>query len=366
MDVGDICKRTHRYVDKTTRIAQVLDPSYDLYGQIIQDDPKYTKPKLLKKYIPEGHLLQTRDIPGAFTGWTKAGRERREFKNTNMTSDIEGAQSGSIKHSIVTTRSTHPLVPQYQSLDGDVLQSPVVSLLPAALIKQATLRPPPSKQIRASPTKPISDILTVEMRRGVTNDWTDSDSNNLFFSQPTARSPRSVAPLTTMDSAAYGSDRNKSNDFGASTIFLRANATPRSGRLSVKDTNIESKASPRCERTNATSRPMVAYADKFIKTESILVPAVVDDRPPLPRGKVGVPPGRGVPKDRSLIPPPLDLSLAKPSSSSNSSRSMGQASGRNSGGGSGASSARVCLVSPAKRQEAQELAESIKTIRSLQ
>jgi hypothetical protein len=41
-------------------------------------------------------------------------RERRGFKNTNITADIFGAQPGSLKKSPDTKRCTHPLDPDYQ------------------------------------------------------------------------------------------------------------------------------------------------------------------------------------------------------------------------------------------------------------
>jgi len=41
-------------------------------------------------------------------------RVRREYKNTNNTLDVFGAQPGSLKKSPVTMRVTHPLDPDYQ------------------------------------------------------------------------------------------------------------------------------------------------------------------------------------------------------------------------------------------------------------
>jgi hypothetical protein len=62
--------------------------------------------------------LKTGDIHGCAIGTKGLGnfhtRERRGFKNTNITSDIIGAQPGTLKKSPDTKRQTHPLDPNYQ------------------------------------------------------------------------------------------------------------------------------------------------------------------------------------------------------------------------------------------------------------
>lgn len=62
--------------------------------------------------------LKTSDLHGCKTGTKGLGnfhtRERREYKNTNITKDIIGAQPGTLKKSPTTTRQTHPLMPDYQ------------------------------------------------------------------------------------------------------------------------------------------------------------------------------------------------------------------------------------------------------------
>jgi len=62
--------------------------------------------------------LTTTDIHGCKIGTKGLGnfhsRVRREYKATNITSDIFGAHPGSLKKSPVTIRCTHPLDPDYQ------------------------------------------------------------------------------------------------------------------------------------------------------------------------------------------------------------------------------------------------------------
>jgi len=48
---------------QTNRVSDILDPAYYIHGMKVEDDKRYSKPKHLKKFISENHLLQTRDIP---------------------------------------------------------------------------------------------------------------------------------------------------------------------------------------------------------------------------------------------------------------------------------------------------------------
>jgi len=62
--------------------------------------------------------LKTDDIHMCSIGTKGLGnfhtRERREYKNTNHTEDIGGAQTGSLKKGPTTVRNLHPLNPDYQ------------------------------------------------------------------------------------------------------------------------------------------------------------------------------------------------------------------------------------------------------------
>ena len=108
-------------------------------GMVSYDDPKYTKPRKALPYFPESSLLLTKDIN---TRSDAKGLLRREYTRTNYIADIKGSEPDSIKHSIVTTRVTNPLVPVYQSLDyGEPLPSGLIPLLPSKMIFAPTLRP---------------------------------------------------------------------------------------------------------------------------------------------------------------------------------------------------------------------------------
>ena len=58
------------------------------------------------------------DIKGAAAGTKRAGnfhsRERKDFIDTNNISEVPGAQVGTLKRGVSTTRSTNPLSPTYQ------------------------------------------------------------------------------------------------------------------------------------------------------------------------------------------------------------------------------------------------------------
>jgi len=131
----------------------------------IQNDPKTTKPKLPPAYMQDNHLLQTKDITGAMADTRYASPfVRREYRNTNYLEDITGAKADTIKHSIVTTRQTHPLQPIYQALDQDEMLLPIIPpVIPAEMVKIPTLPhlPPQNESIQGGnsvnklPTKTI-------------------------------------------------------------------------------------------------------------------------------------------------------------------------------------------------------------------
>ena len=100
-----------------------------------------SKPRKPRALIVDSQLLQTKDILGATPGWRPTDFPRREYKNTNYLGDIPGAQADSIKHSIITKRETHPLVPVYQALDGygELLEPLIPPLLPPSMIKVPTV-----------------------------------------------------------------------------------------------------------------------------------------------------------------------------------------------------------------------------------
>jgi len=137
MAIEGVNTRNIRHQDRSSRLVNTLNPVYEFDGMIIEDD-KYSKPRKPKPFIPENNLLKTADITGATAGWhTFTGKEVR---NINFIADIKGAQADTIKHSIITTRSTHPLLPVYQALDdGEPLLPLNKPLIPASLVKVATL-----------------------------------------------------------------------------------------------------------------------------------------------------------------------------------------------------------------------------------
>lgn len=388
MEIGDVTRRTHRYVDRTTRIAQVLDPVYNLHGEVIMDDPKYTKPRPLKKEIHDSHLLQTRDIAGAYSGWTNAGRDRREWKNTNFTGDIDGAQADTIKHSIVTTRCTHPLSKIYTSLDGEQLVGPVSTLVPAHIVKQPTLRnstnignKTAAEQLQDTAGDCLSSPASKQAMKSH-DSKPETDSNNHggfnFSSGPNSarKSARGAAALTSMDSAAYSTkaapekyDSAKEN-LSSGSMSARnggggAGATPRSARV---------RRQPEQPHPDPASEPMMSFADKFVKTEQLILPtreaaaaAMAGGKPPRPSDNAG---GRP-----PMVPPPLDFSKVntaaaaaaapKGSGGSHSCRSNPSGSSARSGRGGSSSARSAPKESLSQRREAMELKDAIDSVRAL-
>jgi hypothetical protein len=140
MDIGDIAKKTHRWVDRTARQSDPVAPVYHVNGMDYYDDPRHTKPAKPKPFIPENMLLVTKDIMSGL-GYPMY-RPRRDYARTNFCGDIEGALPDTIKHAIVTNRRTNPLAPTYQGLDyGDPLPPLLVPLIPASLVPSPTIRP---------------------------------------------------------------------------------------------------------------------------------------------------------------------------------------------------------------------------------
>lgn len=141
LHVDDISRRT-RYVDKTERRTDLMNPIYQVNGMVSYDDPRFTKPRKPLPFFPDSALLRTADIMAPPE--TNAP-PRRQYTRTNYIGDIIGSQSDTIKHSITTNRNTNPLVPVYESLDyGEPLRPVLTPLMPPSMIESPTLRSRPS------------------------------------------------------------------------------------------------------------------------------------------------------------------------------------------------------------------------------
>lgn len=143
MQTQDISARKLKPYEVTSRVTDLNAPSYVIHGMEISDDPRYSKPKPLKKYIQHGTFsLSTMDISGATSKFAPHNvRPRREFRNLTTTQDIEGAQADTLKRCMTTLRETNPLAPVYPSLDGGKpLYNIIEPLLPAAIVKKPLIR----------------------------------------------------------------------------------------------------------------------------------------------------------------------------------------------------------------------------------
>jgi hypothetical protein len=127
----------------TQRETDPLQPYYYINGSSYSDIEK-NKPSHSRRAITDSKLLRTDDIEGAQAGYILHHRlsipeeSRREYRNINYLDDIQGAHADTVKHSIQTTRTVNPLVPRYQSLDGnqELLVGPCEALVPPQLIDQ--------------------------------------------------------------------------------------------------------------------------------------------------------------------------------------------------------------------------------------
>lgn len=115
---------SHRF--HSGRVTDPLDPVHKIHGRKVEPDPKF-KPKGAPKgrQGPE-FSLTTQDIDGARPGWKPTHamggvteEKRRHFRNINFTGDIKGAQAGTMRRALRTTRATtDPNARNYPSLDG--------------------------------------------------------------------------------------------------------------------------------------------------------------------------------------------------------------------------------------------------------
>jgi hypothetical protein len=216
MNIEDIAVNKSRYLDRTNRVTDVLDPKYVVNGIVLQDG-RGNKPKPLKKYIPDNHLLATSDIPGAYPGWKNV--ERTEVRNLCNTLDIEGAQADTIKHSIVTLRAEKesPLNPTYQLLDdGSPLPPLNKPLVPGTLVKMPTLKPKLDPKVTSMTTHNKGDNTNGSLSHNHSADSLALDFNKL-----------SLAGSHAVD---FGSTSN--NNLGSSNSNINFNSSFGSSRPS--------------------------------------------------------------------------------------------------------------------------------------
>eukprot|EP01038_Epipyxis_sp_PR26KG_P014376 gene14376-19281_t len=171
MQAQDVSVKNHRYVDKTSRVTDVMNPVYSINGMTYQDD-KYTKPKSVPKFIPDSFFMKTKDI-NDYVPQTESF-VRREYRNTNFIGDIEGAKADTIKKGITTNRTTNPLQPVYQALDpGEVLKPVIYPLIPPELIKVPKVRSQSKlEKNNLSSSGPVNNFtLSNEMDGGFDNEY---------------------------------------------------------------------------------------------------------------------------------------------------------------------------------------------------
>jgi hypothetical protein len=226
--------KSGRYIDRTSRSMDNMNPHYTVYGTEIRDDPKFCKPKQQKAYIADNNQLQTRDIPGAYSGWKT--RERTELRNLTSTMDIQGAQADTIIHNIITTREINPNQPVYQSLDGgnQMLHNLNEPLMPPRLITTPTLKPFSSKKQEPKPeklgnsNKSTKNIIThqplygynVAAVTGTLQPKVNPNTLNIINHQPIRTIPRSPNPETNNAYVPVSSATSYANKDVNSSSFI--------------------------------------------------------------------------------------------------------------------------------------------------
>ena len=216
-----------RFNKRTNRITNSLNQHYEIYGIEHHDDPLGSKPKALKPYIPDNHLLQTRDIPGAEPGSVWVVKEVRQPRDLTTTQDIQGAQADTLKRVLVTSRITNPVQPEYQSLDGGgaTLAPLNRSLIPVTLYKNNKYINNNDNNDASLPYTPTSnqyDDLTNTIDSqdlGMTD--TVADSARLIYSAPLPSISNSTPRTNTTGhlpstSKPVGQKKKSSND---SSVF---------------------------------------------------------------------------------------------------------------------------------------------------
>jgi len=238
-----------------------------------------TKPRKPRALIVDSQLLQTKDILGATSGWKPTDFPRREYKNTNYLGDIPGAQADSIKHSIITKRETHPLVPVYQSLDGygELLEPLIPPLLPPSMIKVPTVplqkNKIPNNVIITNTTsnnngnnnnnnnnnvedRPISNSDVDRISGGEYDPvsfMNNYDNNN--YEKPSLGSGRQFK-LDLSSSSSSSADRKLSDTFGQTTFRVSPYTSARNNSDRINPTKLGSAAAN--SLNNTFSSPTVS------------------------------------------------------------------------------------------------------------
>ncbi|KAL3659679.1 hypothetical protein V7S43_015354 [Phytophthora oleae] len=120
---------------KSSRVTNVLNPEYIVNGMTIGDDPLSRPLVQHRKRDKPNYAMKTDDIEGAscsnpataiVAGIVMA--HRRNFRDTNATSDITGAKADTHLHSIRSNRRVDPNAPQYSALDGSRVDASAISV----------------------------------------------------------------------------------------------------------------------------------------------------------------------------------------------------------------------------------------------
>ncbi|POM60834.1 hypothetical protein PHPALM_30256 [Phytophthora palmivora] len=120
---------------KSSRVTNVLNPVYSVNGMTIADDPLSRPLAQHPKRDKPNFTLRTDDIDGAGCSDPATAivagiimSKRRDFRDTNVTSDITGAKADTLLHSIRSTRHIDPISPKYSGLDGSRVDSSAISI----------------------------------------------------------------------------------------------------------------------------------------------------------------------------------------------------------------------------------------------
>lgn len=287
LDVNDISRRTHRHIDHTSRVTDVLDPVYRLNELEICDNLKYTKPTKNPPFFPETKLLMISDIEGAQPGWIPPMRfnppmeKRREFRNTNYIQDIEGAHSDTVIKSIITDRRTNPLIPTYQSLDpGNILPPPHDPLIPLSFYTEKAKNASNKKTTSTSPSSQL-----IGERQPETN---NTSSPRISFHQDKEHGARSPSSTNIDQKKSHKPDNNYPVNSSRSPLshpsepktisnqsdLVSSRKYPSSSKqdeMMYTNSPSNNNNSNYYDNNNNNDYPAVSYAEKFTEKEESLI-----------------------------------------------------------------------------------------------
>lgn len=233
-----------RLTDRSRVHNDVLNPVYSVNGMTVSDDP-LSRPAPQHPFRNKpSFALATSDILGAScSDPAKAvvagivNEQRRDFRATNATADIRGAQADTLAHSIRSERRVDPNWPRYRVLDGAQVDASAISVGKSIVFADLT-----ALQERAQREKQAREEQERQQKQ-----YAVSDVGNVGLVSAASRPGSRVS--TSSVAVASGS-----NVVGKATATKRASASAGDSRGNVSAAVMGTSRAPLAERKQAESR----------------------------------------------------------------------------------------------------------------